>query len=162
MWLEVYVKWTFGRFAEMVGCPVSPSQFTSGVLGNGRMYDTDNWGNVVFYNPRTKKTVAEVDGMYEYREDGTIVPVILEISFVENPSMNLGRKDDSVKMLYPTPRHYLRIRPAVRGENLGLHRRTDIYKRFKRSPERRKNYREIVIPKREEFSQLAEMLIAKT
>lgn len=98
--LEAYVKWALGRFAGREGSPISPSQFKSGVLENGRTYDTDNWGNVLFYNPRTKKTVAEVDGMHEYHEDGTIVPVILEISFVENSAMNLGRKDDSVKMLF--------------------------------------------------------------
>lgn len=159
--LEAYVKWSLGRFAEMTGCPISPSQHSTGVLRNGRTYDTDNWGNVVFYNPRTKRTVAEVDGMYEYQEYGTIAPVILEISFVENSAMNLGRKDDSVKMLYPMPRHYLKIRPAIGDENLGVYRRIDVYKRFKRSPERRKNYREIVIPTREEFDQVDDRLMAK-
>lgn len=159
--LEAYVKWTLGRFAEREGSPISPSQFKSGVLENGRTYDTDNWGNVVFYNSRTKRTIAEVDGIYEYSDDGAIRPVILEISFVKDSMMNLGMKDDSVKLLYPMPRHYLKIRPAVRGENLGLYRRVDIYKRFERSNERRKKYREIVIPTREEFDQVAKRLMAK-
>jgi len=161
--LEAYVKWALDRFPDATGINLKQAAFTPENLRRGYMCETDNWGTVTIYDSRAR-TMAELDGLYNYHENGSIILLCFEITFRKESALNFGRKRDALEKSYGVSPIFCKVRPIKEDEDpksLGVHRKTEDYERFKRSEPRLTNHRELVIPNKEGFDQLAATLFAR-
>ncbi len=148
--LDAYVKYALSRFTEITGCPLSPAELTTGTLPDGHTFKASEWGNVTFYNTSkyntSKITVAEIDGLYEFKGTSQLTPVVFEVTFDGGgPQGNLMSKIKLVQYLYDSHPFFCKIRPAKGNERPGVYKR-----RFE-------HRRDIAVPKRN-FSTLIDML----
>jgi len=122
--LDIYVKMCLSKFSKITDS-FSLSQFTSGSLPNGYIFESNNWENIFFHNPINRNTVTELDALYEFYENSSIIPIIFEITFRSSKKERSRLKRELVEQIYGFPAYYCRVRPTKKNEELGVYKRDE-------------------------------------
>lgn len=131
---------------------------TSGVFDDGRRFNVDSRGTATFYMPadngRATRTIAEIDLVGEIHENGSIVPVIFEITLMNGHRKDFKsrRKTELLEELYGRRPYFCVVRPAYNSEEPG----SSIH--F--SPERGV-WRDLLIPRNDAIRALASRLLSE-
>jgi hypothetical protein len=123
---ETAVQMSILRFSQENPELITVLRDTSGTLSGGRYFSVDSRGSAVFYRPadngRAMQTIAEIDLVGEIREMGSVVPVIFEITLMNDhrKDFKIRRKSELLEELYGHKPYFCVVRPAYTDEVPGV------------------------------------------